>query len=91
MNKRLWVKNPKELSKSAKVFGLSAGDFMLVSLYLTGSPLIKINGFFKLCIPILIICGTKYINRNHPGNLIIETIKSKKKLYWFGAIKKVRK
>jgi hypothetical protein len=48
MKGRLRVSNPKELSQTAKVLGLSSSDFMIISIFLLVSPIFKINAFFEI-------------------------------------------
>lgn len=91
MKGRLRVSNPKELSQTAKVLGLSSSDFMIISIFLLVSPIFKINAFLKFLIPLILISLNKYLNKNHPGNIFISGFKKRKVLYWADAIKGIKK
>jgi hypothetical protein len=91
MKRRIQVSNPKELSQTAKVLGLSSSDFMVISIFLLISPLLDINAFFKLLIPLVLISINKFINRKHPGNIYLSYLKKRKVLHWAGLWKELRK
>jgi hypothetical protein len=91
MKGRLRVSNPKELSQTAKVLGLTSSDFMIISIFLLVSPIFNINAFLKFLIPLVLICLNKYLNRKHPGNVYISNLKKLKVLNWAGAIKEIKK
>ena len=91
MKVRIKVSNPKELSQTAKVLGMSASDFMIVSIFLLVSPILNLNAFLKLLIPLVLIALNKYLNRKHPGNIYISYLKKRKVLRWYSAIKEIKK
>ncbi len=91
MKGRLRASNPKELSQTAKVLGLASSDFMIISIFLLVSPIFKINAFLKFLIPLILISLNKYLNKNHPGNILILGLKKRKVLYWADAIKEIKK
>ena len=91
MKGRLRVSNPKELSQTAKVLGLTSSDFMIISIFLLVSPIFKINAFLKFLTPLLLISLNKYLNRNHPGNIYISSLRKQKVLKWAGAVKEINK
>ncbi|MFA6184510.1 MAG: hypothetical protein WC682_05460 [Parcubacteria group bacterium] len=91
MKGRLRVSNPKELSQTAKVLGLTSMDFMIISLFLLVSPVFKINAFLKFLIPLMLISLNKYLNRKHPGNIYISLFRKRKVLHWAGVIKEIKK
>jgi hypothetical protein len=91
MKGRLRVSNPKELSQTAKVLGLTSSDFMIISIFLLVSPIFKINAFLKFLIPLILISLNKYLNRHHPGNIYISRLRKRKVLNWAGAIKEIKK
>lgn len=91
MRERLKVKNSKELSQTAKVLGFTTSDFFVGSIYLLFSPMLNINAFVKLLIPLVLISLNKFINRKHPGNIIFALLKRKQVLKWSGAIREIKK
>jgi hypothetical protein len=91
MKGRLRVSNPKELSQTAKVLGLTSMDFMIISLFLLVSPVFKINAFLKFLIPLMLISLNKFLNRKHPGNIYISLFRKRKVLPWAGVIKEIKK
>lgn len=91
MKGRIKVLNPKELSQTAKVLGLSSSDLMIVSIFYLVSPILNLNALLKVLTPLVLICANKFLNRKHPGNIYISFLKKKKVLEWAGAIREIKK
>lgn len=91
MKGRIRVLNPKELSQTAKVLGLSTSDFLAISVFYMVSPILNMNGILKIIIPFILIAINKYINRKHPATIYVALLKKTKILRWAGATREIRK
>lgn len=91
MKSRIKISNPKELSQTAKVLGLSSSDLLVISVFLLVSPALNIDAYLKLLIPLVLISLNKYLNRKHPGNVYISYLKKRKILTWAWAVKETKK
>lgn len=91
MKGRILITNPKELSKKAKFFGFSLGEFMFFFVFILITSKININGMLKILPPIVILGINKLLNGKHPFAVYRYFFKKNKNLKWAGVIREIKK
>jgi len=91
MKGRINVSNPKELSKTAKILGMSTWDFVFFFVVMFLTSKIHMESIYKIILTVVLIALNKFINRNHPFAIYPYLIKRKNKLIWAGKLKEFKK
>lgn len=91
MKGRILITNPKELSKKAKIFGFSLGEYMFFFIFILITSKMNINGMLKILPPIAILGINKLLNGKHPFAIYRYFFKKKNNLKWAGVMKGIKK